>query len=273
MATYRLPENREAPPFLETELIPPLFISFEKIFNAIGEPFPEPDLGMGLGYKGPKPAYDVGPAISASFRGSLIECFIQASVDLEERNRIINLAIEKRAYMPPEHRGISRHKVTPDRVVVDAIEAAAGPQWKLLFDKKTALVTFQENFRPDNPHSRWSLEIKPPGRITPPRESLRISFPDSELVEELGLLVPKVKYETRGERGIAQNRRAIEYREQLRTFAGAVLKEFDPFLDYWYALQKEKFSENAAILRVLKERDRRVSEILRFVINPPAIRG
>lgn len=263
MATYRLPENREAPPFLETELIPPLFVSFERIFNALEEPFPEPELGMGIGYKGPKPAYDVEPNLHAEFKGSLIKASVSTTINLKERNRIYNLALGP----------TKKWEITPERIVIDVVEASAAPPWQLLFDRETALTAFQKNFRPDSPHVRWNLNVMPHGSITPPRESLRISFPDSELIDELGLLVPKVDYETEGNRPLAQSRRAIRYREQLRTFAGSVLKELNPFLDYWYTSQRGKFSKNKAFLRVLKERDRRVSEILRFVSNPPAVRG
>lgn len=250
------------------EILPPPFTPFENIFKTVEGAIPEPKLDIGLGYKGPSKAYDVKPVLSVSFKGSIVDALVYTRPRLSERDRILKLAIESVNNMSPGYEEIMQ-KVAPETLLVRAGDAPAGPQWRLLFDRETVIDAFQKQLQLDDKNTGWSLGINPPTQTTPPRESLKVSFPDSELAQKLHLLVPEVKYEATGERSSVQNRSAMNYHKQLRSFTRAAIEEFRPYFNYWFRLQQEKFSKKTAIIKLLEERHLRISQILGLVLQPP----
>jgi hypothetical protein len=252
------------------EVSVPLSIHFQNTFQAINEPLPEPGLGIGLGYKGPKEDLGVEPSLTAMFRGDLIQAFAAARVDGNEIRKIIGLAIETAESGTDKCREIIA-SVSPGRKLVDVLVSPAAAPQVFLMDEEQILTLFEADLSPADTRTNWSLTICPPKGVTPPRESLSLVFPDWRIREEDDLWVPVASYRQEGDQTIFQNQAAKEYREKLKAFAGILTRELGPLLAYWQEQEGRRNGRNDYQSEFLRKAYAEASATLKQVRELPSL--
>lgn len=251
--TRRFPE---APP--DSIIIP-----FQAIFNAMGEPLPEPEFSIGLGDFEYSP---IPPCLWINFdarseKPLRMEAKAYVPIKRDVIKSILALAKKQISDMSPEFQEL---EAPPGKMIVETSRpGSAGACWKLIFDKKKTMEVFGPHFSPANMQSMHFLEINPcdsPARLIIDFATPDLS-PDSRLAEKI--FVPKVKIW--GRYGNTQLDPAEVKHEKIQAFVQAVLRELGPIWEYRHNFQRESFAQDPKALKILDEENTKALRTLRIL--------
>lgn len=237
-----------------------IIIPFQAIFNAMGEPLPEPEFSIGLGGFEYSP---IPPCLWINFdarseKPLRMEAKAYVPIKRDVIRSILALAEKQISDMSPEFRELKAP--AGKMIVVASGPGSAGACWKLIFDKEKTMEVFRPHFSPDNRQSMHFLQINPCDSPA----WLRIEFvtPDLSLDSRLAekIFVPKVKIW--GRYGNTQLDPAEVKHEKIRAFVQAVVRELEPTWRHRYNFQRESFAQDPKALKILEEENSKALKTL-----------